>query len=1051
MIKHIIYFLIFLFPALILGQDVNLSFQQIDSKTGLGAGFNEFIYKDSRGFVWISSLGGLYRYDGLEMKVYQPNTDSTGMLGSNIQSPCFEDSVGNIWFSTARAMNCYVRAQDTVFSRQFNDSLGRPINQHYGIFYLESDSIIWTKAGDGIYTYNINSGKENKIIDGIKVMRFAVDTTETGVVKNIIACPWDYGSGFYHLSVDNKEFKDSQFLLKNGYPGISKSSIEVSGALVQNSDSIWLFSPQGLILYQPQKLPKFQHFKLPYPLENSGFRGGALIQNKYLVVGAKNTGLWFFDIKEQHFFKPKTKLDPQLNDILNLRGIYVDQQAHLWISPWDGAQVQHSWLYNNSFSNPFEQLDQRLPVVNSIVEDKEKKIWSATANDGIYVFDQNGIFLKRYQYTVGDFKSIKQLSLSPNGEIWAITDKYLFKYSNEINRFQRVRFTKDPTLFRLLHITPTKKIITTSRGVYEITITSNPSSVVFKASDIIGDKFFPAFQIFQGNEGNIYLPDSKGDLRIYSRNNSSFKATGTLNLNTEIYDVIEDSNDENILWVGSLKGLIKIDIKSSVSSLVFEDREFLSQAKILGITSDDQQNLWLSTNMGLLRYNPSDGSIFSYHIEDGLASQDFSLFANNISKDGKLWLGTNKGIVCFHPDSIEAYPFEPQIAIKNLLINQGEVGKKLSKHIGETSELKLRPGDNSLDFDIVALSSYLPGLNKVYYRLENHDNEWSGLENGEPIQYINLKSGEYNLQLKTENANGLVRNTTIKKVGIEIAPFLYEQTWFWILLSFFFIGITWLGIRIYYGRKLKKQEELAEHKKEIELRELAHQSVIERKELEHSMELERKEFERKQALQNALEVERNRIAAEMHDDLGGGLTSIKLLIKKTFNEVMSEKAFEYLAKVQVYATGAIESMSEIIWAMNSNYDNLDDLLAYIRRYVAEVLDENDIEYQIYIPKELPSLIMSGEKRRNIFLTIKESIHNIVKHAKATSVTLTVQLSNDKVLSVEIKDNGVGINDENRFGNGILNMDLRMKEINATLLLKSETGTGTNIKLRIPLL
>lgn len=1029
-------------------QNINLSFEQLDSKTGLGAAYNEFIYKDSYGFTWISSIGGLYRYDGLEMEVYQP--DSTGMLGSNIQSPFFEDSRGNIWFSTTKAMNCYVRSQDTIFSRRFRDSNGLPIDQHYSIFHLENDSIIWTKAGKSLYTYNINSREECSIADEVQAMRFAVDVDTNGLVQNIYACPWDYGSGFYRLS-RGTNFKP-ETLLKYGIPGFSKSSVEVSGALVQNRDSVWFFTPQGLVLFQPNKPldEQFDHFPVPSPYEKNSLIGGALIKNKLLAIGIKNAGLWFFNIEKASFYQPSIKEVPQLNRILDLRCIYVDDEDHLWISPWDGAQVQRSWLYNNAFSNPFESLEERLPVVNSVVADQKQNVWSATVNNGIYIFDQDGGNPRHIPYSK-EFKSIKQLSPAPNGEIWAINDKYIFKCKPELQKFEKAGYADNLTLFRLIHLSASQKVLTTSRGVYEVKVNTHSDTLDLKASSIMGDTLLPSFQIFQGDKGYIYLPDNAGDLRAYRWNKQEFEALDTLELGTEIYDVVEDAYSKNILWVGTLKGLLKVDIESGKVEQPLQYHEFLSDAKILGIGSDDKRQLWLATNLGLLCSNPAEEEVYHYQIEDGLASHDFSLFSNTRTSNGHLWFGTNIGAIVFHPDSITPNRIIPKPFIKSLQINQELVGvERFGGHISNFQEIQLRPSERSIDMEIVALSSYWAKHNKVSYKLENHEEDWKGLETGKALRFINLDPGEYRLKVRTENSNGVSVTADQNLLTFEIAPYPYERREFWPIIIIVIGGVLWTVSRSYYNRKLRKQEERAEHKRQLELREMTHKADLERKELEYKMELERKEFERKQTLQKALDRERNRIAAEMHDDLGGGLTAIRLLIKKTLRGQLNDKTRVYIKKVEKYATDSVESMGEIIWAMNSNYDNLRDLVAYIRRYIAEMLDENEIEYHANIDEDLPGLIIAGKKRRNIFLTIKEALHNTIKHSKAKLVTLQVHVDPvNQELVIIFHDNGIGIQQNlNEFGNGLSNIQGRMKDINAKVHIQNDGGT--KICLKIPI-
>jgi signal transduction histidine kinase len=142
-------------------------------------------------------------------------------------------------------------------------------------------------------------------------------------------------------------------------------------------------------------------------------------------------------------------------------------------------------------------------------------------------------------------------------------------------------------------------------------------------------------------------------------------------------------------------------------------------------------------------------------------------------------------------------------------------------------------------------------------------------------------------------------------------------------------------------------------------------------------------------------------------------------------------------------------MNAIIWSMNPGNDTVSSLVAYIRSYASEYLDNFDMDYNINVPAEIPNADVSGVKRRNIFLVLKESINNVMKHAKATLVEINIRFENEQML-VEIVDNGKGIDPEklNQFGNGLKNMQRRMESIGGSFIILN--NNGTTIKLEMPL-
>jgi len=196
--------------------------------------------------------------------------------------------------------------------------------------------------------------------------------------------------------------------------------------------------------------------------------------------------------------------------------------------------------------------------------------------------------------------------------------------------------------------------------------------------------------------------------------------------------------------------------------------------------------------------------------------------------------------------------------------------------------------------------------------------------------------------------------------------------------------------------------------------------------------------------QTALENERSRVASDMHDDLGSGLTKIKYL---SDIPLQSEKIKDNLPKIKSIATDLVENMSEIIWALKEENDTLENLLTYIKKYAAEYLDENSIEVKFSIPSDIPNIIIKGDIRRNIFLTLKEILHNVVKHAQATHVEVEIKL--DSNISLLIHDNGIGFDAEKiKSGNGLKNMKKRMEKLNGTF--NCLNNSGTQINLQIPM-
>jgi signal transduction histidine kinase len=197
--------------------------------------------------------------------------------------------------------------------------------------------------------------------------------------------------------------------------------------------------------------------------------------------------------------------------------------------------------------------------------------------------------------------------------------------------------------------------------------------------------------------------------------------------------------------------------------------------------------------------------------------------------------------------------------------------------------------------------------------------------------------------------------------------------------------------------------------------------------------------------------ERNRISRELHDDIGAELTRITVIsqnLQKKTNK--DDEMQEKLGKISEAGKKVLGSIGEIIWTMNPQKNNLENIFAYIRRYVSEYLEMSGIEVNIEFPDEIPANSVSDEYRRNIFLVIKEAIYNITKHSKATRVRLTMKFRK-RWAEVEISDNGTGfsVTEKQNWGNGLTNMNQRMKDIGGFFQITSDKNQGTLIKLTFP--
>jgi signal transduction histidine kinase len=265
----------------------------------------------------------------------------------------------------------------------------------------------------------------------------------------------------------------------------------------------------------------------------------------------------------------------------------------------------------------------------------------------------------------------------------------------------------------------------------------------------------------------------------------------------------------------------------------------------------------------------------------------------------------------------------------------------------------------------------------------------------------------------------VLRGQSIKFPGIFGDSLVLYECGLLIELIFFLMGLTY-----------KNRTKLIEQTKERE---------------RLKTENERKELEKQVAVMQAHQEERERISADIHDELGSGMTTIRLMSEIAKNK-MKENIPVEIEKISNSANEVLNKMNAIIWSMNSSNDTLDSLISYIRAYAIEFFDSTPVDCRVNMPETIPYKELSGDKRRNIFLCVKETLNNTLKHSKANKVNINI--STNGQLKINIADNGVGIDPEKirRFGNGLKNIERRMKGIGGYYKIINNGGTETVLAL-----
>ncbi|HZI54190.1 MAG TPA: histidine kinase, partial [Chitinophagaceae bacterium] len=518
-------------------------------------------------------------------------------------------------------------------------------------------------------------------------------------------------------------------------------------------------------------------------------------------------------------------------------------------------------------------------------------------------------------------------------------------------------------------------------------------------------------QVAEDNNGNILIAKRANELIVYSTHpeNPSAYLNQESNYTNELKELSPRSitiDRDNNIWIGTRhKGIYVFKRQNKKLTLVFHltSKTGLSENFVSYLAHDDDSTIWACTPSGLDKINILNNKPV---IENLTRQNNIYQYVTKvvIDKNKTAWALTPEGLIKITPEKKIIYDYTPRLILTRVL-----TGPDTLEHAGTTV---FSHRQNYISFYFAA-PSFLGEKQILYsYWLEGSNNQrWSEPADNASVSFAELMPGSYTLHIKAIFPAERYPEQTLS-YSFSVTPPWWQTWWFRTIVGIFGIGMLVAVIRLYYLGKLEQQKTILEK-------------------------------------QQAIEKERTRIATDMHDDLGAGLSRIKFLsetigIKKQKQEPIEDE----ISSIRNYSHEMIDKMGEIVWALNEKNDSLNDLLAYTRSYAVEYLTQNGIRCTVETADEFPSIFVTGEFRRNIFLAVKEALHNIVKHAGAEHVFISFDVKRE--LQITIKDDGCGfqINNTKPYSNGLINMRKRMKELDGSFEIINMNGI--HISLSAPL-
>jgi signal transduction histidine kinase len=467
-----------------------------------------------------------------------------------------------------------------------------------------------------------------------------------------------------------------------------------------------------------------------------------------------------------------------------------------------------------------------------------------------------------------------------------------------------------------------------------------------------------------------------------------------------------DIDGSGRLWMGTRqRGLVCYNIVNNdlkfVRQLTVKDG--LTENFVKYVYCDSQGNVWASTPTGLDKISFVGREARIENLTKA-SNMYLDVWKTEGDKDGVIWGVASSGLVKVYPGGKPSNQVKPEIVLSRFTVNNQE-------QTFQKEKLNLKYFQNNLFFQVAAPSFFDEKKTLFRYRLdaEGKTGAWTELSSSPEFSFLNLPPAHYELKVRAVFLNGKYPAVEARYPFTIMLPW-WQTGWFLSIEFLSLLAVITIFFRLYYRNKLHKQ----------------------------LIGLEKKQ---------AIEKERTRIATDMHDDMGAGLSRIKVLSETIKFE--NQKGIidpVHLQKISSYSEEMMDKMGEIVWALNQRNDSMDDLLGYTRAYAVDYLTSHNIRCMFHAPAEHTDVFASGEMRRNIFLSVKEVLHNVVKHAGATTVEITVTISRDLCILIHDDGKGIDLDSIRRFGNGLNNIKKRMTEIGGYAMFKNENGTSVILQV-----
>lgn len=807
----------------IIGFTQPLAFTHLTTENGITQNSVMSICQDAYGFMWFGTSYGLNKYDGHTIRTYKNANPQSHLSNTFITSLC-RDAQKILWVGTRNGLNIYNPLQDNFsqifFKAEKGDTTG--IN-NINIVLEDSRHNIWVGTSNGLQL--LTNRKTNTF------KRFHQPGLERGAVSADIRTLFEDSNGYLWIGT-------SQGLLKTIFTGNEIKVLEIFSAAANGLKNdyitsitedaykkIWIGTrSSGIYTYRPGIGIETFIIKPNSFAGLNNIRKLLFINNKSIWAGTLDGLLEIDPLTREYAVHRYDEVDTKSLSNNSVHSIYKDDQENIWIGTYYGGanffdtRIPIFKVHKKEKEhNPGINHD----VVISLAEDENENLWIGTAGSGLNQYNlRTGKFVY-YQNSAGDDESISSDIITvvykdKVNRIWAGTyGGGLNLYVPDSKKFRHFFYKKNDAatlsseITSLLQDNSEKYWVGFHEGLGIYSFRNN----AFEPADIKIPLFLQnkiIRSLYEDRNKNVWICTSQG-LFILKSNSKTFTQIQCPGVSATQYVNCLMQDSKGNIWLGLFgEGMALYDMeKNTVQSFTVKDG--LCNDNVLDIKEDNNNNLWIITDNGLSRFNPSIKSFRTYTANDGLAGNVFNYHAFVKTINDEMFLGGVGGLTNFYPAAINNSPVTAApVTITRLHLFNEEVGindknKILSKDIFFTEKISLAHSQNVFSIDFSLLNFIAPEKNRYAYKLDGIDRDWNYTTTNSAT-YNNLTAGNYRFSVKGAGSDGAWSKPAT--LEIEVLPPVWKTWWAYLLYVAFLLAIIYLVVRFIFTRALLRKDSM---------------------------------------------------------------------------------------------------------------------------------------------------------------------------------------------------------------------------------------------------